>query len=215
MALINCPECGKEISDKVKSCPHCGYPMEYGDETTSVVTQPAESTPVNNTERKNKIINGTIIGAIAVIAVVAIIFAVYSCIASNSRTTYIENLRLAQSTMLTSGAEAESLCNLTKSVWYNTIYEKSDPATDKYTKVGFYSDFNNALQKLFSDEETQDSMASIRIRQDKVSEIMKSLQKPPKDLVPCYETVNKMYECYQGLTSLAISPTGNLKDYLS
>lgn len=24
MALINCPECGKEISDKAKSCPNCG-----------------------------------------------------------------------------------------------------------------------------------------------------------------------------------------------
>lgn len=28
MALINCPECGKQISDKVKACPHCGYPFE-------------------------------------------------------------------------------------------------------------------------------------------------------------------------------------------
>jgi ssDNA-binding Zn-finger/Zn-ribbon topoisomerase 1 len=27
MALINCPECKKEISDKVKSCPQCGYPL--------------------------------------------------------------------------------------------------------------------------------------------------------------------------------------------
>lgn len=25
MALINCPECGKEISDAALSCPHCGY----------------------------------------------------------------------------------------------------------------------------------------------------------------------------------------------
>lgn len=25
MALINCPECGKSISDKAHSCPHCGY----------------------------------------------------------------------------------------------------------------------------------------------------------------------------------------------
>lgn len=24
MALINCPECGKEISDKAKTCPNCG-----------------------------------------------------------------------------------------------------------------------------------------------------------------------------------------------
>jgi hypothetical protein len=28
MALINCPECEKEISDKAKECPHCGYNVE-------------------------------------------------------------------------------------------------------------------------------------------------------------------------------------------
>lgn len=28
MALINCPECGKEISDKANSCPNCGYKKE-------------------------------------------------------------------------------------------------------------------------------------------------------------------------------------------
>ena len=27
MALIKCPECGKEISDKAASCPNCGYPI--------------------------------------------------------------------------------------------------------------------------------------------------------------------------------------------
>lgn len=26
--LINCPECGKQISDKAISCPNCGYPMK-------------------------------------------------------------------------------------------------------------------------------------------------------------------------------------------
>ena len=28
MALINCPECGKQISDKAHNCPNCGYPLE-------------------------------------------------------------------------------------------------------------------------------------------------------------------------------------------
>lgn len=28
MALINCLECGKEVSDKAANCPHCGYPIE-------------------------------------------------------------------------------------------------------------------------------------------------------------------------------------------
>lgn len=27
MALIRCPECSQEVSEKAKSCPHCGYPM--------------------------------------------------------------------------------------------------------------------------------------------------------------------------------------------
>jgi len=27
MALIRCPECGREISDKATACPGCGYPM--------------------------------------------------------------------------------------------------------------------------------------------------------------------------------------------
>ena len=27
MSLINCPECGKEISDKSEKCIHCGYPL--------------------------------------------------------------------------------------------------------------------------------------------------------------------------------------------
>ncbi len=28
MALINCPECGKEISDKAQVCPNCGVPLD-------------------------------------------------------------------------------------------------------------------------------------------------------------------------------------------
>lgn len=28
MALIKCPECGKEISDKAQKCIHCGYPLK-------------------------------------------------------------------------------------------------------------------------------------------------------------------------------------------
>ncbi|MDW5300710.1 MAG: UvrD-helicase domain-containing protein [Sedimentibacter sp.] len=29
MALINCPECNKQISDKAEACPHCGLPASY------------------------------------------------------------------------------------------------------------------------------------------------------------------------------------------
>ncbi|MDR0515986.1 MAG: zinc ribbon domain-containing protein, partial [Fibromonadaceae bacterium] len=29
MALIKCPECEKQISDKAENCPHCGCPKQY------------------------------------------------------------------------------------------------------------------------------------------------------------------------------------------
>lgn len=35
MALIQCPECGKEISEKALSCPHCGCPIN---QSASVIT---------------------------------------------------------------------------------------------------------------------------------------------------------------------------------
>lgn len=43
MALIQCPECGKEVSDKARKCPHCGYPLEDIDFEKEEV---AEETPI-------------------------------------------------------------------------------------------------------------------------------------------------------------------------
>ncbi len=53
MALINCPECKKEISDKCKKCPNCGYPLKRND--------------------NNKIIIFIVIGIIVVIGTIAFI----------------------------------------------------------------------------------------------------------------------------------------------
>lgn len=39
MALINCPECNKSISDQSNSCPGCGYPLKSND-TKIVVKRP-------------------------------------------------------------------------------------------------------------------------------------------------------------------------------
>ena len=30
MALINCPECSKQISEKAGVCPQCGFPLRRG-----------------------------------------------------------------------------------------------------------------------------------------------------------------------------------------
>jgi RNA polymerase subunit RPABC4/transcription elongation factor Spt4 len=37
MALINCPECTKEISDKATACPNCGLPLTQQYKSASIV----------------------------------------------------------------------------------------------------------------------------------------------------------------------------------
>lgn len=65
MALIQCPECGKEISDKVKSCPHCGYPVE---------AEAATVKPKRKTNRKRWLIIGTAVLIIAVVAGLTVVY---------------------------------------------------------------------------------------------------------------------------------------------
>lgn len=42
MALIKCPECGKEISSKSKACIHCGYPISEDYELLQIANQQEE-----------------------------------------------------------------------------------------------------------------------------------------------------------------------------
>lgn len=37
MALINCEECGKEVSDKANFCPNCGCPVKDNKEESKVI----------------------------------------------------------------------------------------------------------------------------------------------------------------------------------
>lgn len=43
MALISCPECEKEISDKARFCPHCGYPIFSTDTFDSKAIETSEA----------------------------------------------------------------------------------------------------------------------------------------------------------------------------
>lgn len=63
MALIKCPECGKELSDKAKACPNCGCPIEQVHSNVEVVTpkddfsnrqhQPAYNNQTNQSTSSN------------------------------------------------------------------------------------------------------------------------------------------------------------------
>ena len=44
MAIISCPECGRQVSDKALKCPHCNYPIENLEKQESVDLQALQET---------------------------------------------------------------------------------------------------------------------------------------------------------------------------
>ena len=39
MALITCPECGTEVSDKAEKCPKCAYPLNPNNPISPQITE--------------------------------------------------------------------------------------------------------------------------------------------------------------------------------
>lgn len=76
MALINCPECGKEISDKAKACPHCGYPLSTKEETYRKTE--AKPKTANEIEREKKVITRCVYGVILFIGLIIVGYIWYS-----------------------------------------------------------------------------------------------------------------------------------------
>lgn len=224
MALINCPECGKEISDKVKACPHCGYPLvEENIEANPPQPQQVEITSVNLKKKVNW--KPIVIGAILVVIGVVAYAVIQKMNEKKAQETYqktfnsyVDDLFLLQIATISAGSEAEDLTNLTAKVWANSIYEEKDVETDKYTRTNggkgsFYDDFNTALGELFSDSTILSKIKGIKDTQDTAQEIASRLQNPPAGLENCYDTATELYTAFKAYTDFAISPTGSLQTF--
>jgi hypothetical protein len=67
MALTNCPECKKEISDACETCPNCGYPLA----ATKAVEQ-----AVASAAKTGKTMNKGCLGCLGLLVVLSIIAAI-------------------------------------------------------------------------------------------------------------------------------------------
>ena len=242
MAMITCPNCGEQVSDKAKKCVHCGTILiqeekkkcaECGIELEEGAIEcpncgcPVDEMKVSDNQEKPQKVEVTgvkvakkvkiIIGiAVAVLLVGGItIFGVNKYQKKNDAKKYSDNLEMATYSMLSGASEAETCGNLIKQVWYNTIYEERDDETDKYTrsKGYFVSDFNEALGNLFSDTSFKSKISSIEDSQKTVSSLMKELKNPPEEYKEAYEAISKLYDAYISLTNLATNPTGSLQSF--
>ena len=96
MALIKCPECGKEISDKASACPNCGCPISSSQSLSSVAGKDAA---INKAEKKKK--TGIVIGLAAALVLFGIALGVYFAFLSPAAKT--EKAYVEAKTLLSSG----------------------------------------------------------------------------------------------------------------
>lgn len=211
MALIICTECGREISDKASICPHCGNPM-------------SNNTIASDTPKHSALSNQKIFKVVLPIILILLVVVSATVVHLNNvkkgeleaRNTYIDDLNALLNAVIYAGGTAETLCNSTKNVWYNTIFEKSDEATDKYTKTSygsFHSDFNTSISYLYSDSTFSNKISSLENYKDSLAAFYKKLNNPPDDFEDCYSSATQLYTDCLSLIDLAINPTGSLQNY--
>lgn len=224
--IILCEDCGTEIPKGASDCPNCGCPVEKEEKE---VPQKVEVTAVSIPKKRlMKVFAVLIVVAIVVFAGVKIYHQKQQeelqkqqeeleRQKSEMLAKYQANYNLAVISMISGAGDAEEIGNLTKQVWYNTIYKKNDSKTDKYTKkFGYFeSDFNTALNRLFSDETVIKQMSDIKDNQLMVSDLMKELINPPAEKEEAYKAIKDLYDAYLAFTNLVISPSGSLQTFSS
>lgn len=232
MALINCPQCGKEVSDKASTCPGCGYVLTKKEPnlvSTNVCKECNEVFPIDagicpncgcpiekmdeisKTETDNvsiakkskkKYIIISIVAVLLIIAGIVGFFVIRSIKEQKVSDDYAKNLEIATNTMMSGSSNAK----------------ESDPDTDKYTKNDenvFYKDFNDSLSALFSDSIFMSKINSIQDNQETVSSLMKQLQDPPEEFEEAYTAIKNFYDAYIELTELSINANGSYNTFSS
>lgn len=176
-------------------CPNCGYP----------------NSTLKQKKRKNKSAL-TLMLLFALIVVIILGIRVYQ---KAKELEYYSNMEAASYAMLNGAADAEIAGNLIISVWYNAIYKEQDSETDQYTmKDGkFVDDFNDALSRLFADENFINSISKIETNQSEVTDLMKQLINPPKKYREAYSVLQEYYYNYLKMTNAVISPTGSYNTF--
>ena len=225
MALINCPNCSRNVSDKEEICPNCSYVFtnnksqshktvkcvecgqNYNDELTASPNCGCSNSPIKQNRKKYKGISITII--VFVLIIVGILG--FGVLQKAKEFEYYSNMKTASYAMLDGAVKAETAGNLINEVWYNAIFKKRDGETDRYTMENekFVDDFNDALNSLFADENFINSIFEIKNNQTKVIRLMRLLKNPPKKYKEAYSVLKDYYDNYMKMTKAVINPDGS------
>ncbi len=220
MALMNCPECAKEISDKSSVCIHCGYPIE---KTPASTAQSDGFVPANNqdpTHAGQQQVNSKARWLYAVLGLLVLLivgtFGWYSY--ANQQTklkhdTYQAAAHSLLSEMLDTMVKAEKMNNLNMNVWHDAIYRTDTPITEKYVwQTGYgHVDFDTAFMKMAADPDISKKRQEIASETLTIQSSLKTLL-PTSEQTATHQKLLELFASFEEFTSRA-NPEGSYTSY--
>lgn len=241
MALINCPNCNKEISDKAKVCVGCGHQLiddvnaektmlscpecgAFTDTLTDICSNcgyPLNSLEIKSDGKqksksvfKKKWFWASVICFVLLISIVlfVLLISIVLFVSNNVRTeSYNIEICTVVDEIMAVSAEAENVGNQICSVWNNAIFDKDNENTAKYTSTA--KDFNEALSNLFADEEFIDKITTIRNKQSEIDTYLGKLKNPPEKFEDAYDEFKELYYAYSDYVDSVILCKGSYNTY--
>ena len=211
---IKCVECGTIFSDELSACPVCGCPVKQ--ENNTFVQSENQISKSNQSVRKKK--NRFVLILIIVLIIIVGTLLCASVISENNKQKiikYEEDLRSVTVSIGKSAADAVDCGNTIAQVWYNAIFNIENPETDAFTRQNgvFVTDFNTALQSLFSSESFSSKIESLELDLVSIQNDVSQLDNPPEDWKLVYDKLVNTYESYSDFISLVIHPTGTYVNF--
>lgn len=203
MALIKCPECGKEVSDQSKKCQYCGYPFKKNNKKIAVL-----------------------VCGVAILGVIGVSSAYYLQVKDKEKAErqgvlqyndYVNEIN--EYLYIVDRGEEFALNYLedTREVWYNSIYEEDDYKTDEYTKNSsgkFYDDFNTALLYWYSSDDAESEEGDISEAVSLANTKFEGLKVVPLELENIYEKVLAIHTSFSDLTDFSLNPEGSYTSFV-
>ena len=243
MALIQCPECGKEVSDKAIECPQCKTKLKEPEPVKKVCLEcgeelqddeqicpkcgcqvPTEKQMKVEAEKKNK--KKVLKIGILTIAITLALICIFVVVRDNQKKK-AEQLAEEQALQLSKDYAENLSSTVLVMISGAADAEKagnlirdvwSDTIYDEYNPetskyVSGHSDFNDSLQALFDDSEFSGKLNDIKTNQETLKSLMKELTNPPEEHTEAYSELKNFYDAYLELTNLVTNPTGSLQTF--
>ena len=139
MALIKCPECGREVSDKAKKCPQCGYPIEKVFARESIGKN-VKSNILDRIKMNKK--------AISIIIIVVFVAIIFKSINGSTNQEYCEGLKWGTSLERVEKKYPGLDYDEDEDCYYTLVDSFADCPNLDFTHMNFYFDDDDELYKI-------------------------------------------------------------------